>query len=254
MEDINRLLASVTPETLKAPIWLRRNNFREVLIDLVKGDIANRSFFIRSQVKMLIQAFLFTSGWITLVLILGEFAKFLLTGFQIFEFPVSPSSFSRTNVASFLVASSAIYWNFSKKYGDQWTYCAGVFNRIFYDKFPAENPAEHLFRKTTFAIDLIDCNLWHHKSFFMDFNYILECAVKFDSSESSLCAEKLDRFKAGEMRLVDARTLISQLQNNLERRLQWQSVIAFEKRNKMSVQSEPGPTASSNLSDVKGAR
>lgn len=229
MDDYSKFLRTVAPEILKEPLWLRRNDTGDVVIDLLKGDLSNQFFFVRSQIKMLIQAFVFTAGWSIVVLFVAEAVKSLLSELTVFEWPVSSASFDRASVGTFLIATSAIYWNFSKKYGDQWTYCAGVFNKIFYDKFPASNPVEHLFRKATFAIDLIDCSLWHHKSFRMDFNYILECSVIYQTKDPTLANKMLQRFSSGEMRIQDARDSISHFQNELEKRLQWESVLGPNK-------------------------
>lgn len=230
MDDYSKFLRTVAPEILKEPLWLRRNDTGDVVIDLLKGDLSNQFFFVRSQIKMLIQAFVFTAGWSIVVLFVAEAVKSLLSGLTVFEWPVSSASFDRASVGTFLIATSAIYWNFSKKYGDQWTYCAGVFNKIFYDKFPANSPVEHLFRKATFAIDLIDCNLWHHKSFCTDFNYILECAAKFSEADPTKLGATLERFATGKMTIGQARGMIAKFQNSIELQLQYQSVLEFDNR------------------------
>lgn len=219
--DWNPYLREVRPSKLNNPIWLKRDCLKDVIFDILKGDISHPLWFVRSHTLMFVQTFVFSMIWI----FLGASLVYLVSHVIFKKSNMLDEPFGRGELGGFLAASSAIYWNIAKRYGDQWTYCAGVFNKIFCDKFPSERPLEHLYRKATFAIDLIDCSLWHHRSFMTDFNYILECAIRYQFRLEMGANEEIAKYERSEKKISDARKAIADFQNALEAHLQHLALV-----------------------------
>jgi len=87
----------------------------------------------------MLQALIFSVVWL---LVLPAASFYFLNRLEMIPSFVKLSLFGNSNLfeitwtrlIGFMVTVSVIYWNFSKKYGDHWLYCANLFKKIFYDK------------------------------------------------------------------------------------------------------------------------
>lgn len=74
---------------------------------------------------------------------------------------------------------SIIYWNLRTKFAGQWMYCADLYNKISYESIDTKNPREILYQRCTLALDLVQVDLYSHKSFSKTFNVALEKSIYY---------------------------------------------------------------------------
>ena len=216
MSNFEKYLYQIKSVELKKPIFFKLSR-KQLFTNLIKGDIG--SIFNReiSQLWIMAQAFAFSIIWIlissiTLTLI-SEMFNVNIISVNLWN---AVLEINWQHVLGFNASVLVLYWNFSKKYGEHWQHCSNVFSKIFYDKFVTSTPIEHLYFRATFAVDLLDCNMWNHRSFRGDFNCIFEFAIDFyysNEEDKKSCTEKV---KNGNLELEEARVILVRFQNMIE--------------------------------------
>lgn len=121
---------------------------------------------------------------------------------------------------------SVTYWNLKTRMGEQWNYCADLYNRVFLDGIE-DPPLRRAYKKISLAIDIIDLDLWSHKSFRKVVSHSLELALLYRkrldslsecprSEEHQNSSMEIARLEKGACSLKFARSLLGNLQNDLE--------------------------------------
>lgn len=145
----------------------------------------------------------------------------LLLGQLILLFNLTPIQLkSKDHIGAFLALFAAFYWGRVNRHGSQWLYCATSFNRIFQDLAPIKDDdalVAHLFKRTMLAIDLIDCDLWDHKTFKHEFTTTLEIALNFHKLEYSGEEKYIQKTKDGTLLTIEARNIIGEFSVYLEK-------------------------------------
>lgn len=144
----------------------------------------------------------------------------ILTGFMVAlarELNVISQPVSMDSGAEFAVATTyaGVYIGMTKRFSDQWEYCANLFNTIFIqasrshdDRF---DTIQHAYRKTVFAIDVLDCGMWHHRSFRAQFNLAVENAILSDETSREKHIDNYRSFCLGHHKRRETRKLLSDL-------------------------------------------
>lgn len=104
---------------------------------------------------------------------------------------------------------------------------ANLYNNIFIEKVGEKDKFEILYQKCALCLDLIDLDIWRHKSFSKTFAFILEDALEYCYEvypKKDFGVLQLNRsprnhaqdIKQGRLDIDSAKLLISRLQNDLE--------------------------------------
>lgn len=161
--------------------------------------------------------------------------------FTFMEILVSNIYYSESNQYFFTLwipVFSLIYWSLRKRFSDQWTYCAELYNRTSFgmDSTKSDGLAVS-YQRATLALDLLQTDLYAHKSFYSTFNIVLEKSIRYlyaikdtevfkeiDDSENIFCIKRdpndveseIQRFINGNASCKQAGFYISKFQNDLD--------------------------------------
>lgn len=83
----------------------------------------------------------------------------------------------KKSVSFILPTYSIVYWNFNQKFAGQWRYCADLYNKISFENIDKLSPRELLYQRSTLALDLLQLDLYAHKSFKKTFNDVLYMSI-----------------------------------------------------------------------------